>query len=212
MDHGTCQREAGDGAEAPLTGEDTLVRTPGKALAGRLNARWISHCPLPVRRLRLCHAPPIGVVLLTELLTPDRLVVPLAARDKRGAIAELTRQLVARAGGDFEQVLAAIEERESVLTTGIGFGVAIPHARSPAVSELTVVGGVSATAIPFDAIDGEPVRLFFLIVGPDASAGLHVKILSRIARLVRRENVRQRLVEARTPDEFYSILVDAEAR
>lgn len=151
-------------------------------------------------------------MLLTELLTPDRLVVPLAAREKREAIAELTRHLVARAGGDFGAVLGAIEERESVLTTGIGFGVAIPHARSSAVQELTVVGGVSETAIPFDSIDGEPVRLFFLIVGPEASAGLHVKLLSRIARLVRRENVRQRLVDARTPDEFYRILVDAEAR
>jgi PTS system nitrogen regulatory IIA component len=160
----------------------------------------------------LCHAPPLRVVLLTELLTPDRLVVPLAARDKRAAISELARHLVDRAGGDFDQVLGAIEERESVLTTGIGFGVAIPHARSAAVKELTVVGGVSEAAVPFDSIDGEPVRLFFLIVGPDASAGLHVKILSRIARLVRRENVRQRLVDARTPDEFYRILVDAEAR
>lgn len=151
-------------------------------------------------------------MLLTELLTPDRLVVPLTGRDKRAVISELTRHLVAQAGGDFAAVLGAVEERESVLTTGIGFGVAIPHARSAAVKELTVVGGVSQTAVPFDAIDGEPVRLFFLIVGPDESAGLHVKILSRIARLVRRENVRQRLIEARTPDEFYSILVDAEAR
>jgi PTS system fructose-specific IIA component len=134
------------------------------------------------------------------------------ARQKRAAISELTRHLVAQAGGDFDQVLAAVEERESVLTTGIGFGVAIPHARSPAVTELAMVAGVSEAAVPFDSIDGEPVRLFFLIVGPDASAGLHVRILSRIARLVRRENVRQRLVEARTPDEFYRILVDAEAR
>ena len=165
-----------------------------------------------MRRLRLSHAPRRRLVLLPELLPPDRLGVPLAARDKRGVISELTRHLVARAGGDFDQVIAAIEERESVLTTGIGFGVAIPHARSAAVKELTVVGGVSETAVPFDAIDGEPCRLFFLIVGPDASAGLHVKLLSRIARLVRRENVRQRLVDARTPDEFYRILVDAEAR
>jgi mannitol/fructose-specific phosphotransferase system IIA component (Ntr-type) len=151
-------------------------------------------------------------VLLTELLTPDRLVVPLTARDKRGVISELARHLVARAGGDLAQVLGAIEERESVLTTGIGFGVAIPHARCAAVEELTIVGGVSEVGIPFDSIDGEPVRLVFLIVGPDASAGRHVKLLSQIARLVRRENVRQRLVDARTPDEFHRILVDAEAR
>ncbi|MGH7525648.1 MAG: PTS sugar transporter subunit IIA [Gemmatimonadales bacterium] len=151
-------------------------------------------------------------MLLTELLTPDRVVVPIAARDKSGVIAELTRHLIQRSGGTFEEVMGAIEERESVLSTGIGFGVAIPHARSPGVRELTIIGGVSPTPVPFDAIDGEPVRLFFLIVGPESSAGLHVKILSRIARLVRRELVRQRLVDARTPDEFYSILLDAEAR
>jgi mannitol/fructose-specific phosphotransferase system IIA component (Ntr-type) len=151
-------------------------------------------------------------VLLTELLTPDRLVVPLAARDKQGIIAELVRLLVARGGGDPASVLAAVEERESVLSTGIGLGVAIPHARCSAVRELVVVGGVAALPVPYDSIDGEPVRLFFLIVGPEASAGLHVKILSRIARLVRRDTVREQLVEAKTPDELYHLLVDAEAR
>jgi nitrogen PTS system EIIA component len=151
-------------------------------------------------------------VLLTELLTPDRVVLPLTARDKSGVIAELTRRLVRDAGGGFDEVLDAIRERESVLSTGIGFGVAIPHARCAAVRDLVVVCGVSRAPVPFDAIDGEPVRLVFLIVGPEASAGLHVKVLSRIARLVRREAVRQRLLEANTSDEFYKILLDAEAQ
>lgn len=151
-------------------------------------------------------------MLLTEFLTPDRVVVPLVARDKSGVIAELTRHLVDRSGGTFEEVRTAVEERESLLSTGIGFGVAIPHARSAGVRELTIIGGVSHSPVAYDAIDGEPVRLFFLIVGPEASAGLHVKILSRIARLVRRENVRQRLLDARSKDEFYQILLDAETR
>lgn len=151
-------------------------------------------------------------MLLTELLTPDRVVVPLAARDKSGIIAELTHHLVDRAGGGYSEVLGAVEERESVLSTGIGFGVAIPHARSSAVKELSMVCGVSPEPVPYDSIDGEPVRLFFLIVGPEASAGQHVKILSRIARLVRRENLRERLCEAGTADQFYHVLQDAEAR
>jgi nitrogen PTS system EIIA component len=151
-------------------------------------------------------------VLLTEILKPDRVVVPLAARDKNGVIAELARVLVEHTGGPLDEVLRAIEERESVLSTGIGFGVAIPHARCAVVPELTMVGGVSEAPVPFDAIDGEPVRLFFLIVGPESSAGLHVKLLSRIARLVRRDGVRRQLVESRTPDEFYSTLLEAEER
>jgi mannitol/fructose-specific phosphotransferase system IIA component (Ntr-type) len=107
--------------------------------------------------------------------------------------------------------LAAIEEREAVLSTGIGFGVAIPHARSSGIRELTLVCGLSPEPVPYDSIDGEPVRLFFLIVGPEGSAGQHVKVLSRIARLVRRDNLRQQLCDASTPDEFYAALRDAEA-
>lgn len=151
-------------------------------------------------------------MLLTELLSPDRVVIPLPAGDRPAAIAALTRRLAEIAGAEYEEVLGAVLERESVLSTGIGFGVAIPHARSAAVREVTMVAGVTPSPVPFDAIDGEPVRLFFLIVGPEASAGLHVKILSRIARLVRRESVRQQLLEAADPDAFCRVLLDAEAR
>ena len=150
-------------------------------------------------------------MLLTELLTPEQVLVPVSARDTTGVIAELTRHLIERSGGSFPEVLGAVEEREAVLSTGIGFGVAIPHARSSAVSQLTLVCGVSREPVPYDSIDGEPVRLFFLIVGPEASAGQHIKILSRIARLVRREDLRDRLCDAKTADEFYHALLDAEA-
>jgi PTS system nitrogen regulatory IIA component len=151
-------------------------------------------------------------VLLTELLTPDQVVMPVLARDKSGVIAELTRHLADRWGCDYAEVLGAVQEREAGGSTGIGFGVAIPHARSAGVPELSLVCGVSPSPVPFDSIDGEPVRLFFLIVGPQASAGQHVKLLGRIAKLVRHQHVRQRLVEAATPTQFYNVLLDAEAR
>jgi PTS system nitrogen regulatory IIA component len=151
-------------------------------------------------------------VLLTELLSPDRVLLPLSAGDRQAAIAVLSRRLAELAGAGYEDVLDAVLEREAVQSTGIGFGVAIPHGRCAAVRELAMVAGVSPSPVPFDAIDGDPVRLFFLIVGPEASAGLHVKILSRIARLVRRDAVRQQLLEATTADAFYNVLLDAEAR
>ena len=151
-------------------------------------------------------------MLLTEILSPDRVVVPLNVGDRRTAIEVLTRKLADLANAGYDEVLAAVLERESVQSTGIGFGVAIPHGRSAAVPDLSMVAGVTPSPVPFDAIDGEPVRLVFLIVGPEASAGLHVKILSRIARLVRRDAVRQQLLEATSADEFYNVLLDAEAR
>jgi PTS system nitrogen regulatory IIA component len=151
-------------------------------------------------------------VLLTELLTPDRIRVPLAAADKPGALRELAQLLAEAAGVDPEPLLQAVQERELVLSTGIGHGIAIPHAKSPLVSGLSLVCGSSPVGVPFDALDGEPVRLFFLLVGPDSAAGLHVKALSRIARLVRRESVRDALLAAESPTAFYQILVEAEER
>ena len=99
-----------------------------------------------------------------------------------------------------------------MLSTGIGYGIAIPHAKSASVSTLQLVCGSRTEGVPFDALDGEPVRLFFLLVGPESAAGLHVKALSRIARLVRRESVRESLLKAQTATEFHQVLVDAEER
>ena len=168
--------------------------------------------PHSVTRYRFEHAFLYEAVLLTELLTPDQVVMPVVARDKGGVIAELTQHLANRWGCDYPTLLEAVHERERGGSTGIGFGVAIPHARAAGVPELSLVCGVSPSPVPFDAIDGEPVRLFFLIVGPPSSAGQHVKLLGRIAKLVRHEAVRRRLFDATTPHEFYNALLDAEAR
>ncbi|MGE5927179.1 MAG: PTS sugar transporter subunit IIA [Gemmatimonadota bacterium] len=150
-------------------------------------------------------------MLLTDLLSPERVAVPLSARDKPGIIRELATLLVDRVGGDLEDVVTAVREREAVLSTGIGFGVAIPHGRSPTVPELAIVGGSTPEPVPFDAIDGAPVQIFFMLVGPERCAGQHVKALGRIARLVRGDALRARLLASRTPEEFYGALVSAEA-
>lgn len=150
-------------------------------------------------------------MLLTELLTADRIKVPLAAKDKAGVLRELTELLAAAVGSDPAPLLAAVLDREQVLSTGIGHGIAIPHAKAE-VPQLAVVCGSLPAGIEFEALDGEPVRLFFLLIGPESAAGQHVKALSRIARLVRRESVRDALLGAGSAAEFYQILVDAEER
>ena len=109
-----------------------------------------------------------------------------------------------------EDIVQGVEERERSLGTGIGFGVAIPHGKSPTMRELGAVCGVTAVPIPWDSVDGEPVRLLFLLAGPESSAGTHVKVLSRIARLVRREAVRQRLLQATSPEELHRAIRESE--
>lgn len=149
---------------------------------------------------------------LIQLLSPARIRVPLVSRTKPELLRELAEVLVASVGGDVQDVLRAVEDREARLSTGIGFGVAIPHGRTPTVPDLTVVAGVTAEPVPFEALDGEPVRIVFLLVGPERSAGQHVKALSRIARLARSEELRRRLLAATTAQEFLDALAQAEAR
>lgn len=145
---------------------------------------------------------------LSELLSPARIRVPLQATDKEGVLRELVA-LVGN-GGVSDDVFGAILERERQFPTGIGYGVAVPHGKTPALAGLVIVAGTTPTPVPYETIDGEPVRLFFLLVGPESAAGAHVKALSRISRLVRREPVRGRLLGAQTPEEFYRAVCEAE--
>jgi mannitol/fructose-specific phosphotransferase system IIA component (Ntr-type) len=147
-------------------------------------------------------------VRLSEFLTPARIRVPLAARDKEGVLRELV-ELVGN-GGLTDEVLGAILERERQFPTGIGYGVAVPHGKTPALSALVMVAGTTPAPVPYETIDGQPVRLFFLLAGPESAAGAHVKALSRISRLVRQEPVRGRLLGAKTPEEFYRVVCEAE--
>jgi len=167
-------------------------------------------------------------VRLSELLSPSRIRVPLKAGDKEGILRELVALMLAGNGGatgpgaagtgggvgvsaaQADEILGAILERERQFPTGIGYGVAVPHGRCPALAGLVVVAGTTPAPIPYETIDGEPVRLFFLLAGPESHAGVHVKALSRISRLVRREPVRGRLLAARTAEEFHRALVEAE--
>jgi mannitol/fructose-specific phosphotransferase system IIA component (Ntr-type) len=149
-------------------------------------------------------------VRLTELLTPNRIRVPLKASDKEGVLRELVNLAVAGNGVAAQEVLGAILERERQFPTGIGYGVAVPHGRTPGLSSLAVVAGTTVRPIPYETIDGEPVRLFFLLAGPEALAGVHVKALSRISRLVRQQPLRARLLAATSAEEFYQTLCAAE--
>lgn len=149
-------------------------------------------------------------MLLGRLLSSDRIRVPLVSRDKLGVLRELVDLLVQSAGGDTNDVLRAVLEREETQSTGFGHGIAIPHARTPTLPGLTVVAGRAAAPIDYGAVDGQPVRLFFLVAGPESAAGDQVRALARIARLVRRDYLRERLLKAADAVEFAQIVHDAE--
>ena len=150
-------------------------------------------------------------MLLTELLSLERVRIPLHARTKDELLRELvevvSQGLPASAA---DAVLAAVREREQVLSTGIGHGVAIPHGKTPVVDQLLMAAGVTARPVDFDALDGDPVELCFVLVGPESAAGAHVKALSRISRLLRRAPLRDALRAAATPEEFLRVVGESE--
>lgn len=152
------------------------------------------------------------MVLLTDILAATRVKVPLEAETKTDVIRELV-DVLADAGAveDRGAALDVVLQREEVLSTGIGHGVALPHGKTSASTALVIAAGVTREPVEFDALDSEPVRLVFLLVGPASAGGAHVKALSRISRLVRQPEVRERLLSASDGEAFMEALREAEA-
>lgn len=151
-------------------------------------------------------------MLLTELLTADRIKVPLGSSTKHDVLRELVSLVAAgQTPAVAAAILTAVLEREAVLSTGVGAGVAIPHGKTPVVDQLVMAAGVVRSPLEFDALDGEPVELFFMLVGPESASGAHVKALSRISRLLRREQLRNGLRASETSHEFLDIVRASEA-
>lgn len=109
------------------------------------------------------------------------------------------------------QIHDAILSREALLSTGIGRGVAVPHARSSALSNMAMAVGTTREPVDFDSVDAEPVRLVWMLVGPGRTGGLHVRTLAAISELLRDDRIRGQLIEASTPGEFLRIVEREEA-
>ncbi len=99
---------------------------------------------------------------------------------------------------DKERVRTAIFEREKIMSTGVGNGFAIPHGKTDAVTDIVAAFGVTAQPIDYQSLDEKPVRLVFLLVGKDNLVGPHIKLLSRISRLMSKEQFRNKLMETKT--------------
>ena len=151
-------------------------------------------------------------LLLSELLSTERVRVPLGSHSK----AELLRELVRLAVGDADEttvggILDAVEARESQVSTALGGGLAVPHGRTDLVPELRIAAGIVGKVPDYVALDGSPVRVAFLVLTPSAASGLHVKLLSRIARLMHNPESRDALLASTSADEFMRVIHGAEA-
>jgi mannitol/fructose-specific phosphotransferase system IIA component (Ntr-type) len=148
-------------------------------------------------------------VLLSELLQPDVIKVGLEARDKLEAIGELVDLLVAAHEirlNDRAPVLEAVLARERSMSTGLKYGLAVPHATVDCVTDMVAALGTSAAGIPFDSVDGEPARLLILLVIPRGTFTQHVRTLSGVSHIATREELRERVLAAATPEEILAAI------
>ncbi len=145
---------------------------------------------------------------LSDYLKAPLVRVPLQATEKSQAITELV-DLLAQEGmtQSRDQLLEAVLEREAQRTTGIGRGLAIPHAKCDAVEGLTVAFGRAAEPIDFSAIDGQPVTLVALLASPMNETSLHIQALATLSRMVTNEAVLDSLLSAQTSQAFYDVIV-----
>lgn len=137
---------------------------------------------------------------INQLLSPEHIRIGLPGTSKSEVIDALVDVLEGHeAVGSLETVRKAIFDREKKMSTGVGKGLGLPHAKTSAATETVAAFATTAEPVDFGAIDDTPVRLLLLLVGPEEHKSQHVKILGRISRLVSREPLRERLVEAETP-------------
>jgi fructose-specific phosphotransferase system IIA component len=149
---------------------------------------------------------------LLDLLSESTIALDMPATEKLAAIEQLVDVLdKADLIDDQKVVVGDILERERLMSTGVGSGVAIPHAQSRGVRKLAMAFGRTATDIDFMSLDGKPVRLIFLIVAPEGMGGF-VRILARISRLLYSGELQTSLREAKSPGEVISIIAAEEQR
>ena len=150
---------------------------------------------------------------IQDILPPGAVVDELLAETKEGVLRELSEVICRRLPALSPDSLTTIlMDREGLGSTGIGEGVAIPHGKIPGIDRLVAVFGRSRGGVQFASLDGKPARLFFLILAPENSAGMHLKALARISRLLKGPRVLERLLAAEGVEGLSRVLREEDER
>ena len=146
---------------------------------------------------------------LTDLVVPQAVVPSLRVNNKKQALQELAARAATICGRSEREVQEVLMQRERLGSTGIGSGIAIPHGKLARLDRLFGVFARLERAIDFEALDGQPVDLVFLLLAPEAAGADHLKALARIARLLRDTTIAQKLRESRDAEALYAVLTSA---
>lgn len=153
------------------------------------------------------------MIRIADLIRQDSIIIDLRIADKLEALYAVVRFSCSVNGLDcVDEAVGKIMEREEDFSTGIGYGIAIPHARIDDIDRLYMVAARSVEGIEFDSIDGIAVKLIFMLFSPAGSPDEHTEVLSTLSRILSYEEVRRSLSQAVTPEEFRGVLSEAEEK
>jgi PTS system nitrogen regulatory IIA component len=147
---------------------------------------------------------------IVDVLQKKAILIDLKAKDKRGAIQEMVAPVALVCGIPEVEIVQVLMERERLGSTGIGEGVGIPHGKLKKLNSLVVGFGISRKGIDFESIDNRPTHIFFLLITPENSTGLHLKLLARISRVLKSKPFRDQLLGAADAEEVYAIIQKAD--
>jgi nitrogen PTS system EIIA component len=147
-----------------------------------------------------------GTMKILDALHRDAILTDLSSRDKKGLIEELAAPVARLIGVSCPELVHVLMERERLGSTGIGMGIGIPHGKLKTLDGLVMGFGLSRKGVDYDTLDGRPAHLFFMLITPENSTGLHLKALARIARMLKNEPFKEKLLRAQTPDDIISII------
>jgi len=144
---------------------------------------------------------------LSKFCSEDLITFELKATDKESTIDELVKlasksQLVK----DADDLLKDVKEREELVTTGVGYGVAFPHAKTRATKGIVIAFGRSDKGVDFDAMDHKPVHLFFLIAAPEDAIGAHLNVMARLSYIMKSEENRKKMMDVTSPGELLQMI------
>jgi PTS system nitrogen regulatory IIA component len=150
---------------------------------------------------------------ILDILAPHAIIPAMRATTKSDALHELAALLATlHPEIDGARLVQVLLDREALGSTAIGEGIAIPHGKMPGVANVVAAFGRSADGIAFDSLDGNPTRLFFLLVAPEDSAGIHLKALARVSRLLKDKSFRDRLAGGGSQEQLFAIIKEEDEK
>lgn len=143
---------------------------------------------------------------ILDNLKKEAILDDLKSQDKKGIIEELVAPIASSSSINHENIVRVLLERERLGSTGIGNGIGIPHGKLKGIDSIILGFGLSRKGVDFESMDGQPTHIFFLLISPENSAGLHLKLLAQISKILKADSFREKLLKASNTNEIYDLI------